>query len=57
MLLMVGICLVTAHLTYFGIEIGCRQYLRGLFSPRQRMQPAPVMARSSRAVGARQRIS
>jgi peptidoglycan/LPS O-acetylase OafA/YrhL len=57
MLLMVCICLVSAHLTYYGIEIGCRQYLRGLFAPRQRMQPAPVMLPSSRTLGARQRIS
>jgi peptidoglycan/LPS O-acetylase OafA/YrhL len=57
MLLMVGVCLVSAHLTYFGIEIGCRQYLRGLFGLRQKRQSVPVMLPSSRAAPARQRIS
>jgi hypothetical protein len=26
--LMIGACLLAAHFTYFGVEIGCRQYLR-----------------------------
>ena len=47
-ILMIAVSLAAAHLTYFGIEIGCRQYLRNLFGVRQKKQPVPVMVRSSR---------
>jgi peptidoglycan/LPS O-acetylase OafA/YrhL len=57
MLLMVGICLVSAHLTYFGVEIGCRQYVRGLFGPRQKMQPVRIRVSSSRALVPPSRLS
>jgi peptidoglycan/LPS O-acetylase OafA/YrhL len=57
LLLMVAICLVTAHFTYFGVEIGCREYLRGIFGIRGRMKTVPVMVASSRPIAARQRSS
>jgi peptidoglycan/LPS O-acetylase OafA/YrhL len=36
MALMIGICLIAAHFTYFGVEIGCRRYLRNLLDVRQK---------------------
>jgi peptidoglycan/LPS O-acetylase OafA/YrhL len=57
MLLMVGICLAAAHLTYFGVEIGCREYLRGFFGVGKRKRPAPVILRSTQSIMARQHIS
>jgi peptidoglycan/LPS O-acetylase OafA/YrhL len=56
MLLMVAVCLVSAHFTYFGVEIGFREYLRGIFGIRRQMQPVPVVVPSSRAIAARQRV-
>ncbi len=56
MLLMVAVCLVSAHFTYFGVEIGCREYLRGIFGVRRKMQPVPVMIPSSRAIGPTARV-
>jgi peptidoglycan/LPS O-acetylase OafA/YrhL len=47
MALMIAVSLAAAHLTYFGIEIGCRQYLRNLFGVRQKKQLVPVMVRAS----------
>jgi peptidoglycan/LPS O-acetylase OafA/YrhL len=47
MVLMIVVSLAAAHLTYFGIEIGCRQYLRDLFGVRQKKQLVPVMVRAS----------
>jgi hypothetical protein len=44
---MIAVSLAAAHLTYFGIEIGCRQYLRNLFGVRQKKQLVPVMVRAS----------
>ena len=40
MVLMVAVCLGAAHLSYFGIEIGCRQYLRGVFGIRPKKRTA-----------------
>ena len=57
MLLMVAVCLVSAHFTYFAVEIGCREYLRGIFGIRRKMQPVPVVVPSSRATAVRQRFS
>ena len=57
MLLMLAVCLVSAHFTYFGVEIGCREYLRGLFGIRRKMQPVPVVVPSSRALAAPRRVS
>lgn len=57
MALMIGVCLPTAHLTYFGFEIGSRQYLRGLFGIRQRKRSAPILVSSSQTAAARQHIS
>ena len=48
MVLMVGFCLLGAHFTYFGVEIGCRQYLRSLLGSPQKMRAAPIMIPSSR---------
>jgi peptidoglycan/LPS O-acetylase OafA/YrhL len=45
-ILIIAVSVAVAHLTYFGIEIGCRQYLRNLFGVRQKKQLVPVMARS-----------
>jgi peptidoglycan/LPS O-acetylase OafA/YrhL len=56
MVLMIVVSLAVAHLTYFGIEIGCRQYLRDLFGVRQKKQLVPVMVRSSQPVAIRQRV-
>jgi hypothetical protein len=36
MVLMIGVCLFAAHLTYFGVEIGSRRYLRKLLDARQK---------------------
>jgi peptidoglycan/LPS O-acetylase OafA/YrhL len=36
MALMIGVCLLAAHLTYFGVEIGSRRYLRKLLDARQK---------------------
>jgi peptidoglycan/LPS O-acetylase OafA/YrhL len=36
MTIMVATCLVAAHFSYSCVEIGCRQYLRRLLSPRER---------------------
>jgi peptidoglycan/LPS O-acetylase OafA/YrhL len=47
-ILMIAVSVAVAHLTYFGIEIGCRQYLRNLFGVRQSKQLVPVMVRSPR---------
>lgn len=57
MLLMVGACLLTAHLTYFSIEIGCRQYLRGLFGIRRKRGSVTIMPNSPQAATARHRGS
>ena len=45
-ILMIAVSVAVAHLTYFGIEIGCRQYLRNFFGVRQKKQLVPVMVRS-----------
>jgi hypothetical protein len=55
--MMVAACLISAHFTYFGVEIGCRKYLRGIFGIRRKMQPVPVMVPSSRTISALQRVS
>jgi peptidoglycan/LPS O-acetylase OafA/YrhL len=57
MVLMIAVSLAVAHLTYFGIEIGCRQYLRNLFGVRQKKQLVPVMVRSSQQVAVRRQVS
>jgi peptidoglycan/LPS O-acetylase OafA/YrhL len=57
MVLMIGVCLLAAHLTYYGIEIGCRQYVRGLFGIPAKVRTAPVLLRSPQPVTARQRVS
>jgi peptidoglycan/LPS O-acetylase OafA/YrhL len=57
MLMMVAACLISAHFTYFGVEIGCRKYLRGIFGIRRKMQTVPVTVPSSRTISARQRVS
>jgi peptidoglycan/LPS O-acetylase OafA/YrhL len=36
MALMIGVCLIAAHFTYFGVEIGSRRYLRNLLDVRKR---------------------
>ncbi|HEX4408570.1 MAG TPA: acyltransferase [Xanthobacteraceae bacterium] len=38
-ILMIGVCLVASHLSYFGVEIPCRRYLRDVFAGGKR-QPA-----------------
>jgi peptidoglycan/LPS O-acetylase OafA/YrhL len=57
MVLMIAVSLAVAHLTYFGIEIGCRQYLRDLFGVRQKQQLVPVRVRSSQPIAVRQQVS
>jgi peptidoglycan/LPS O-acetylase OafA/YrhL len=42
MALMIGVCLVAAHFTYFGIEIGSRRYLRKLLDARQKRVAAKI---------------
>ncbi len=42
MLVMVGVCLALAHLSYACVEVGCRQYLRGLLDARKRRQSARI---------------
>lgn len=44
MALMIGVCLLAAHFTYFGIEIGSRRYLRNLLDIRQKR----LLARTNR---------
>jgi peptidoglycan/LPS O-acetylase OafA/YrhL len=48
---MIAICLVAAHLSYFGVEIPSRQYLRGVFDGPTRR------ASTSRAVAPTRQIS
>ena len=57
MVLMIAVSLAVANLTYFGIEIGCRQYLRNLFGVRQKQQLVPVRVRSSQPIAVRQQVS
>jgi peptidoglycan/LPS O-acetylase OafA/YrhL len=63
MVLMIATSLAVSHLTYFGVEIGCRQYLRNLFGVRrksksipQKGQLVPVMVRSSAPNAARRQL-
>jgi peptidoglycan/LPS O-acetylase OafA/YrhL len=41
MVLMIATSLAVSHLTYFGVEIGCRQYLRNLFGVRRKSKSIP----------------
>jgi peptidoglycan/LPS O-acetylase OafA/YrhL len=45
MILMVAVCLLAAHCTYFSIEIGCRRYLRNLFGAWGKKPPAVAAVR------------
>ena len=56
MALMIAVSLAASHLTYFGIEIGCRQYLRNLFGVRKKSQLVPVRVRSSPPIAAQRRV-
>jgi peptidoglycan/LPS O-acetylase OafA/YrhL len=49
MLVMIGICLVSANASYFGVEVVWRRYLRDLLGVRQtnRAEPVAVMVRSA----------
>jgi peptidoglycan/LPS O-acetylase OafA/YrhL len=51
LVLMVAICLIAAHTTYFSVEVGCRQYLRQLFGGRSR-EPVPRMVLPPRPIPA-----
>jgi peptidoglycan/LPS O-acetylase OafA/YrhL len=53
--LMLAMCLAGAHLSYRGIEIGCRKHLRALLGSDGAAKPKPATARAglaSRPVGA-----
>jgi peptidoglycan/LPS O-acetylase OafA/YrhL len=53
--LMLGVCFAGAHLSYRGIEIGCRKHLRALLGGDGAAKPKPATARGrlvSRPVGA-----
>ena len=43
---MIGVCLVAANVSYFGVEIGCRHYLRDLLGARRKGPNELVLFRS-----------
>ena len=52
---MLAVCFAGAHLSYRGIEIGCRKHLRALLGSDGAAKPKPATARAglaSRPVGA-----
>lgn len=51
LVLMVTICLIAAHASYFSVETGCRQYLRTLFGRRART-PSPALVLPPRPIPA-----
>lgn len=53
LVLMVAVCLMASHATYFCVEVGCRRYLRELFGGR-RAKPAPARTLPARAIPAPQ---
>jgi peptidoglycan/LPS O-acetylase OafA/YrhL len=55
--LMIIVSVAVAHLTYFGIEIGCRQYLRDLLGVKPKKQLVPAMVRSSYPTVVRRQVS
>jgi peptidoglycan/LPS O-acetylase OafA/YrhL len=44
MLLMVGVCFLSATATYSGVEVAGRRYLRNLFEARRKHRPAKLLA-------------
>jgi peptidoglycan/LPS O-acetylase OafA/YrhL len=54
MIAMIGLCLLAAHFTYFGIEIGCRQHLREMLDAQIKKRRAKIdkSAPPTREIGA-----
>jgi peptidoglycan/LPS O-acetylase OafA/YrhL len=48
---MIGLCLLAAHFTYFGIEIGCRQHLREMLDAQIKKRRAKINKSASSACG------
>jgi peptidoglycan/LPS O-acetylase OafA/YrhL len=44
--LMIGVCLLAAHLSYYRIETFCRRYVRNFFSPRPKHPSSTTLASS-----------
>jgi peptidoglycan/LPS O-acetylase OafA/YrhL len=51
MALMIGVCLLAAHFTYFGVEIGSRRYLRKLLDARQKRVAAKINRHAAQTSG------
>jgi hypothetical protein len=49
--MMIGTCLLAAHFTYFGVEIGCRKYIREILDAQIKKRRAKISKSAPSARG------